>query len=271
MSREKGSTKIFNTHRAEVFGHSNKMKDELTNLKKKENREKLEKFMLEEQQIKQLERLFADEEFMKKYGVMRYNGQEMRIDEAISRYGDDFINSSAHAYQDWRAGMVDIINACLRLLKLVNYTQGPILISLARSLEDNLYQPAAVIIRQKIADKAEFELPDLYYAVQMEKNGKLDIMDLEIAPAINLKDGNILERGNISLNRLFQKGIEHWLWEHNLKKNESGKIVSKDRPNEPLTKKEFDNIKDDPGRGLKSWLDGNYELNFHHKTATNAF
>lgn len=183
------------------------------------------------------------------------SGHEVDRWKEVMRKAEKVVNEAAMSYNDWRASMSSLISLCTYLNLAISQSKNELLTHVGYGLLSvgrMAYDP----LKEKLSGQPEITLPDLQYLVECSDDNKIGIKSLQRFEGDDL---------GASINETFKAGFDKWLGDLNYKESdEPGKWVEKDT-GEVLTKERFNELKNDPARGLGAILSDHFDLNLEER------
>lgn len=145
--------------------------------------------------------------------VKNRGGHEVTLQQLVLDNAEETLKQDVHSYVDFRSAMMGLIKSFADLNALLDHEFK---LRFAPGFHDYVTEPLRAIF-SKVVDTidppAEAILPELVYAVTVDKDGAIHCADLLDANAVALELGPLGQEGADLLNQLFRKYVETWLVE----------------------------------------------------------
>ncbi len=226
-----------------------KITEKLQNDKAEEYRQKLseERKLDQARQIEEVKkgRIYKDPE----------TGHDVDRWEEVLKKSSKVINEAAMSNNDWRASMSSLISLFTHLNLAVAQSKDELLAHVghtALTIPRFFYDK----INEKLSGPPDVVLPTLQHLVVCNDDNKIEVKSLQRYKGDDLGGG---------IDKLFEAGVEKWLGDLNYQEiDKTGKWTEKDT-GEMLTQARFNELKDDPNRGLSAVLSDHFDLDLEER------
>lgn len=181
------------------------------------------------------------------------HGQEIDLWEEVNKKAKLATNlDNVMSYNDWRSAMMALLAMYFTLCKALSQSRSEVFAEIGHGALDKIVQGYTKL--RQYGPKPDVVLPALSHSVSFNDKNEIQFDKLELETS----DGSLLDG---SLDSFFQKGIVAWLDKcgYEPSKENPNKFLSKEDGSE-LTKAEFDELKNDEGKGLAAYLSDRFDL-----------
>jgi hypothetical protein len=195
----------------------------------------------------------------------------------VKKKANDLLEREFSGYNDWAIGMTNIVQAAKILNKAMLHEPNLLPFANERAEIWDKFKTVAWIAvvdkfqnwvkntaaGQKIKDtligkaifKKTVDLPKIEFSVNVKENGQIQ--------STAAMDGKVLSSGN-EISRHLDVGLELWAKSHGYSIDPSDSRLKND-VGEVMTSEKFEELKNDPDKGLDAFLSGRFDMNLTYR------
>lgn len=248
----------------EFSDNQRKMRDELVQLKQREQADAYDKALAAAQKNLANERETDLAQLVDRANKAQGEPDERDPDKTVSHWAranaaaENILNKEITSINDWRATMSSTLNMCISLNKAI---AGSVYLLYAKEVAPGIHDVYNKVLDRITGEpKPNFQpdmtLPSLYDNVTMDNNNVL-----QIAP-LGRSDNVVNEPGHRNLNQYFADGVKIWLNRCGWSEDPNMPNVFRDENGVQLDQATFDTLKNDPDHGLRALLNEGSDLVF---------
>ncbi|HDO7805428.1 TPA: hydrolase [Legionella pneumophila] len=240
---------------------SNKMKEELEQIRKTEIENAMAKEREEVLAQRNRERAEADDNLKKgRYIKDPRTGQSITLWESAVQKAEEVLNADLNSYMDARAAIMSLLKMYYEMVKANTQTMKELRAGIGNTIMDWGVFPIKDYIGKKLTGNPEIDLPILQHEVSYTDDNKLKIEPLTRSDkglTLSEEDEKLMKEGKIQkgqIDRIFEGMIRMWLKNNDYTPdpNNLGQFVNSH--GQTLDKATFDQLKKDDQHGLNHFL-----------------
>ncbi|HAT6832270.1 TPA: Dot/Icm T4SS effector RavY [Legionella pneumophila] len=225
---------------------SNKMKEELEQIRKTEIENAMAKEREEVLAQRNRERAEADDNLKKgRYIKDPRTGQSITLWESAVQKAEEVLNADLNSYMDARAAIMSLLKMYYEMVKANTQTMKELRAGIGNTIMDWGVFPIKDYIGKKLTGNPEIDLPILQHEVSYTDDNKLKIEPLT-------RSDKREEKGQ--LDKLFKSMIHMWLKNNDYTPDPNNPDQFVNSHGETLDKATFDKLKKDDQHGLNHFL-----------------